>query len=76
MKTYHWATLGCGVIANQLAEAMAKEGRTFYGVANRTYEKAAAFAEKYGVEKVYEKIPSMVRALVRRLPEVLEACAV
>ena len=25
------------------------------------------------MEKVYEKIPSMVRALVRRLPEVLEA---
>lgn len=59
MKTYHWATLGCGVIANQLAEAMAKEGRTFYGVANRTYEKAAAFAEKYGVEKVYEKIEDL-----------------
>ncbi len=22
MKKYNWATLGCGVIANQLAEAM------------------------------------------------------
>ncbi|MBO5522441.1 MAG: Gfo/Idh/MocA family oxidoreductase [Roseburia sp.] len=59
MKAYHWATLGCGVIANQLAEAMAKNGRTLYGVANRTYEKAVAFAEKYGVEKVYEKIEDL-----------------
>ena len=28
MKEYHWATLGCGVIANQLAETLAKQGRT------------------------------------------------
>ena len=37
MKTYRWATLGCGVIANELAQAMQKDGRTLYGVANRTY---------------------------------------
>jgi len=56
MKTYQWATLGCGVIANQLAQAMQKEGRTLYGVANRTYQKAVQFAEKYGAVKVYENI--------------------
>lgn len=56
MKNYNWVTLGCGVIANQLAEAMQKEGRTLYGVANRTYSKAVAFAEKYGITKVYETI--------------------
>ncbi len=48
MKTYRWATLGCGLIANQLAQAMQKEGRKLYGVANRTHAKAVAFAEKYG----------------------------
>ena len=36
MKNYNWATLGCGVIANQLAQAMKMEGRTLYGIANRT----------------------------------------
>lgn len=53
MKNYGWATLGCGVIANQLAQAMKKEGRTLYGVANRTYEKAVDFSEKYQVLHVY-----------------------
>ena len=32
MKTYNWVTLGCGVIANQLASAMQQEGRSLYGV--------------------------------------------
>lgn len=35
MREYHWATLGCGVIANQLAQAMEQKGRTLYSVANR-----------------------------------------
>ena len=36
MKQLNWATLGCGVIANELAQALSKEGRTLYSVANRT----------------------------------------
>ena len=56
MKTYNWAFLGCGTIANELAQAMAKEGRTLYGVANRTYENGVKFAEKYKVSKVYSSI--------------------
>lgn len=59
MKNYHWASLGCGVIANQLAQALQKEGRSLYGIANRTYSKAVDFAEKYGVEKVYETIEDL-----------------
>ena len=59
MKNHNWATLGCGVIAHQLAEAMQKEGRTLYGVANRTHAKAVSFAEKYGVAKVYDKIDDL-----------------
>lgn len=59
MKTYNWATLGCGVIANQLAQAMEKEGRKLYGVANRTYEKAVDFANKYGVLKVYKSMEEL-----------------
>lgn len=59
MKDYNWVTLGCGVIANQLAEAMQKEGRCLYGVVNRTYSKAVAFAEKYGITKVYGTIEEL-----------------
>ena len=50
MKKYNWATLGCGVIANELAAAMEKKGEKLYSVANRTHEKAVQFAEKYGPE--------------------------
>lgn len=56
MKQYNWATLGCGVIAHQLAESMELKGRKLYSVANRTHEKAVAFAKEYGIEKVYDKI--------------------
>ena len=49
-----WAVIGCGVIANEMAQALALEGRHLAGIANRTREKAVAFAEKYGVEKVYD----------------------
>lgn len=56
MKQYNWATLGCGVIANELANALSKQGRTLYSVANRTHEKAVSFAQKYGISKIYECI--------------------
>ncbi len=53
---YNWAILGCGNIANDFAREMNKMGGRIYSVANRTYEKAVAFAEKYNIEKVYENI--------------------
>lgn len=56
MKEYNWATLGCGVIANELAVAMESRGKKLYSVANRTHEKAVKFAQKYGIEKVYDNI--------------------
>ena len=59
MKTFNWATLGCGVIANELAQAMQSRGQKLYSVANRTHEKAVAFAEKYGIEKVYNSIDEL-----------------
>ena len=49
----NWAVLGTGVIANEMASALAGMGRSLYGVCNRTYEKASVFAEKYGVKQVY-----------------------
>ena len=55
----NWAVLGTGVIANQMAQALQKMGKPLYAVGNRTYEKAVAFAEKYGVQKVYSEIDEM-----------------
>lgn len=59
MKEYNWAVLGAGVIANETATAMAKNGRRLYAVGNRTHEKAVAFAKKYGIEKVYDDFNDM-----------------
>lgn len=59
MKEYNWAVLGTGVIANETAAAMAKNGRRLYAVGNRTHENAVAFAEKYGIEKVYDDFNDM-----------------
>lgn len=59
MKNYNWAVLGTGVIANETAAAMRKNGRTLYAVGNRTYEKAVAFAEKYDIPKVYDDFNDM-----------------
>lgn len=49
-----WAVIGCGAIANQMAQSLALAGRHLVGVANRTLAKARAFADRYGVEKVYD----------------------
>lgn len=55
----NWAVLGVGVIANEMAQALLKMGKKLYGVGNRTHEKAVAFAERYGVEKVYDRVEDM-----------------
>lgn len=59
MKEIKWAVLGCGVIANEMAVALLKNGKNIYAVGNRTHEKAAAFAEKYGIGKVYDDFHEM-----------------
>lgn len=59
MKDMNWAVLGTGVIANEMAVALKKNGKNIYAVGNRTYEKAVAFADKYGIEKVYRDYNEM-----------------
>lgn len=59
MREINWAVLGCGVIANEMAVALQKQGRHIYAVGNRTREKAVLFAEKYGIKKVYEQYQEM-----------------
>lgn len=58
-KNLNWAVLGTGVIANEMAATLQKMGKRLYAVGNRTHSKAASFAEKYGVEKVYDTIDEM-----------------
>lgn len=53
---YRWATLGCGVIGNELAHAMQALGGGLYAVGNRTQRKAQEFAAQYGIPKVYERM--------------------
>ncbi|WP_196590418.1 Gfo/Idh/MocA family protein [Pectinatus frisingensis] len=53
MKDINWAILGTGVVSNEMAAALKNSGKKVYAVGNRTHEKAVAFAEKYGIEKVY-----------------------
>ena len=59
MQNIRWAVLGTGVIANEMAVALKKNGRNIDAVGNRTHEKAVAFAEKYGIKKVYDNYNDM-----------------
>ncbi len=59
MKNINWAVLGTGVIANEMAVALKKNGKNIFSVGNRTYQKAVDFAEKYGIGKVYSDYNEM-----------------
>ena len=56
MKNINWAVIGVGVIANEMANALIKNNRNIYSVANRTQKKAIDFANKYNIKKVYDNI--------------------
>ena len=55
-RDLNWAVLGTGVIANEMAQALVKMNKRLYAVANRTHQKALDFADRYGVQKVYDQI--------------------
>lgn len=55
-RDLNWAVFGTGVIANEMAQALVKMNKRLYAVANRTHQKALDFAERYGVQKVYDQI--------------------
>ncbi|MBR7061074.1 MAG: Gfo/Idh/MocA family oxidoreductase [Eubacterium sp.] len=48
----NWACIGCGHIANEMAQAFEQKGRSFYCVYSRTRENAENFAMKYNIKKV------------------------
>ena len=51
MREIHWAVLGTGVIANEMATALEKNGKKLYAVGNRTYEKAVKFGKNTGSKR-------------------------
>ena len=55
-----WGILGCGTIANEMAETFIKMGHEIYGVSNRTLKKAEKFAETYGVKHVFKTYEEML----------------
>ena len=55
-EKYNWALIGCGHIAYEMAKDMKQLNKTFYSLASRTKANADAFAEKYGIDKVYDNI--------------------
>ena len=59
-KMSTWGILGCGTIANEMAETFIKMGHEIYGVSNRTLEKAEKFAETYGVKHVFKTYEEML----------------
>ena len=56
----NWAVAGTGVIANEMAAALASMGRRIYALWNRTYDKGVRFAEKYNVGHVYADYDEMM----------------
>lgn len=63
MKEVRWGIAGPGDIANKFAQAVANvEGATVTAVASRSMEKGKAFAEKYGIEHVFEGYDKMAES--------------
>lgn len=57
---YRWACIGCGHIANEMAQAMKSIDAKFYGVFSRTENKSRDFAKKYNIDKVYLSVEELL----------------
>ncbi|MGG1687765.1 Gfo/Idh/MocA family protein [Pseudalkalibacillus sp. NRS-1564] len=55
MKQVNWGIVGPGGIATDFAQAINEVNGQIFGVWGRNVEKAREFADRYGVEHVYEK---------------------
>ena len=53
-KTFNWAIIGAGGIAEEMAHAFVAMNRRPFGVAGRSREKARAFAQRCGADRLYE----------------------
>lgn len=53
MSELKWGIIGCGHIADEMAQAFREKGKSIYAVYSRTPERAKEFSEKYGIARVY-----------------------
>lgn len=61
MKTYNWAVLGCGKIAEKFSKELALLPQAhLYAAASRAPETAQSFAQKLGFEKAYGSYEALV----------------
>ncbi|EGA91098.1 oxidoreductase domain-containing protein [Planococcus donghaensis MPA1U2] len=60
MKRLNWGIIGPGNIAEDFGKAIHDVNGHVFGVWGRNYEKTKAFAERLGVEHVYESMDSML----------------
>ena len=60
MKPLTWAIIGPGAIAQQFAAAQSALGRKVYAVGARNREKGEAFAQRYGIERVYDDMGQLL----------------
>ncbi|MDU4094443.1 MAG: Gfo/Idh/MocA family oxidoreductase [Pantoea sp.] len=60
MKPLTWAIIGPGAIAHQFAVAQGALGRQIYAVGARNRQKGEAFAQRYGIERVFDDIPQLL----------------
>ncbi|MFL8712727.1 Gfo/Idh/MocA family protein [Clostridioides sp. GD02377] len=61
MYNIKWAILGPGAIASEFAQAMNKLNCSMYAVASRSIERDENFANKFGIEKVYDDYDKMLK---------------
>ncbi|EQF23444.1 oxidoreductase, NAD-binding Rossmann fold family protein [Clostridioides difficile CD160] len=61
MYNIKWAVLGPGTIASEFAQAMNELNCSVYSVASRSIERAENFANKFGIEKVYDDYDKMLK---------------
>lgn len=55
-----WAVIGCGNIAHQMAKTLKRFDRQFYAVFNRSYQHALSFAQRYGIDQVYQTVEELL----------------
>lgn len=61
MSEYHWGILGTGSIARQFVEDLGKLPKAvLHSVHSRTFDKAQAFARKYGFRDVHKELSSFL----------------
>lgn len=53
MSELKWGFIGCGHIADEMAQAFREKGKSIYAVYSRTPERTKEFSKKYGIARVY-----------------------